>query len=137
MKKNYFLTILSILFCFALQAQVTYSGNGNSGFGGTVGGSSLSISDDGTTMTFAFSRGGGNLNDVIVMYVDSKAGGFSDTTSFDDDTAGDWIAISTRNSGNGRDPEVTFPAGFTANYAVAIKNDFAGIFELAATGTHT
>lgn len=111
-----------------MQAQVTYSGNGNSGFGGTVGGSTLNISDDGTTMTFSFSRGGSNLDNVVVIYVDSKSGGFTNTNSFNDTGGADRVAISTTNGS--RDPEVSFPSGFTADYAITAKNDFAGIFEL-------
>lgn len=118
-----------------MQAQVTYSGNGNSGFGGTVGGSTLNISDDGTTMTFSFSRGGSNLDNVVVIYVDSKSGGFTNTNSFNDTGGADRVAISTTNGS--RDPEVSFPSGFTADYAITAKNDFAGIFELQATGSHT
>ncbi len=136
MKKNYFLLLCSLLLGVAIQAQVSYTGNGNSGFGGTVGGSTLNISDDGTTMTFSFSRGGSNLDNVLVIYVDSKTGGFSNTNSFNDTGGADRIAISTTNNSD-RDPEVSFPSGFTADYAITAKNDFAGIFELQATGSHT
>ena len=135
MKKNYFLMLCSLLLGLTMQAQVSYSGNGDSGFGGTVGGSTLNISDDGTTMTFSFSRGGSNLDNIVVIYVDSKSGGFTNTNSFNDTGGADRVAISTTNGS--RDPEVSFPSGFTADYAITAKNDFAGIFELQATGSHT
>lgn len=132
MKKNYLLTILSILFCFAIQAQVSYSGNGNTGFGGDLGSNTLSLSDDGTTITFDFASTIGGNN--IVIYIDSKTGGFPDTTTFTDDADGGRSATSTINGGN--DPEVTFPTGFTADYAVVVGNSFAILFELS-TGSHT
>lgn len=85
MKKNYFLTILSLLFCFAIQAQVTYSGNGNSGFGDVFGQTgSLEINDDNTTISFELNRGAGTFNDTMVIYIDSKSGGFSSTSNFTD-----------------------------------------------------
>ena len=61
MKKNYFLAFLSILFSVAFQAQVSYSGNGNSGFGSPLGGASMTINDDGTTITFNFTKGDMNV----------------------------------------------------------------------------
>jgi hypothetical protein len=132
MKKNYFLTMLSLLFCIALQAQVTYSGNGNSGFGGALGSNSLSLSDNGTTITFDFNSAIGS--NVIVIYIDSKAGGFANAESFTDNTDGGRRAVSTVDGAN--NPVVTFPAGFTADYAVAIGSSFAALFELS-TGLHT
>ena len=85
MKKNYFLTILSLLFCIAIQAQVIYSGNGNTGFGDVFGSTgSIQINDNGTTLTFKLNKGAGSLNDDMVIYIDSKTGGFSDTSTFND-----------------------------------------------------
>jgi len=137
MKKNYFLTILSLLFCFAIQAQVSYSGNGNAGFGGTVGGSTLNISDDGTTITFSFAKSiSDNLDNVVVIYIDSKTGGFNSTSGFDDNSDGLRRAISTTNGG-GNDPEVNFPAGFNADFALAFDSNFGGWFTLANGGAHT
>ena len=121
-----------MLFCFAIQAQVSYSGNGNTGFGGALGSNSLSLSDDGTTITFDFNSAIGS--NVIVIYIDSKTGGFANAESFTDNADGGRRAVSTVDGGN--NPVVTFPAGFTADYAVAIGSSFAVLFELS-TGSHT
>ncbi len=126
MKKNYLLTLFSLLFCSALKAQVTYSGNGNSGFGGNLGNATLNVSDNGTDVTFAFdSNAGGN---VFVVYIDSKSGGFSDTESFTDNSDGGRRAVSTIDGAN--NPSVNFPAGFTADYAIAMGGAWAALFEL-------
>lgn len=135
MKKNYFLTIFSLLFCFAIQAQVSYSGNGNSGFGGTVGGSTLDVSDDGTAISFAFARGASALDNNVVIYIDSKAGGFSDTSTLTDTADGGRRGASSQTTG-ANSPLVTFPTGFTADYAVVFGNGFAVTFELVASGSH-
>ncbi|PQJ78732.1 T9SS type A sorting domain-containing protein [Polaribacter porphyrae] len=139
MKKNYFLTILSLLFCFAIQAQVNYPGNGNSGFGDVFGSTgSLDINDDGTTITFTLNRGAGTFNDAIVIYIDSKTGGFGNTSTFDD-TGDDLRKAISGFDGTNR-AQVDFPAGFTADYAIAINVNgiqFGGLWELEATGSHT
>ena len=83
MKKNYFLWLLCILFGSTLTAQVSYSGNGNTGFGDVIGNSSLSLNDDGTTISASLS-GVGSFNNSLVIYIDSKSGGHSSTSSFND-----------------------------------------------------
>ena len=51
--KTKVVTFLAASFLAAgLHAQSTFSGNGNIGFGGPVGQGSLTLSDDGTTITF-------------------------------------------------------------------------------------
>ena len=139
MKKNYLLTMLSLLFCFAIQAQVNYSGNGNSGFGDVFGSTgSLDINDDGTTITYTLNKGAGTFNDAIVIYIDSKTGGFSDTSTFDD--TGDELRKAVSGFDGTNRAQINFPAGFTADYAIAINVNlvnFGGLWELASTGSHT
>ena len=118
---------------FTMPAQSSYSGNGNSGFGGTVGGSTLGISDDGTTITFTFSRGASDLNNPVVIYVDSQSGGFSNTTGFTD--SGDGLRRAISANGNGV-PTITFPASFTADYAIAFDAGFGAWFTLASGASH-
>ncbi|KGL63874.1 T9SS type A sorting domain-containing protein [Polaribacter sp. Hel1_85] len=136
MKKNYFLAFLSMLFSVTFQAQVTYTGNGNTGFGGTVGASNLNVSDDGTTITFDFSRGSDLLSNAVVIYIDSKSGGFSDTTGFNDSGDGLRTAISTNNNA-GNNPSINFPVGFTADFAIAFDANFGAWFTLASGVSHT
>lgn len=133
MKKK-ILFLFTLLFSVFSFAQTSYSGNGNTGFGGTLGGATLSINDDNTTITLTFSRGGSTLDNPVVIYVDSKTGGFSDTTSFTDDADGGRKAVSTLNGTD--NPTVTFPSNFTADYALVFNNGFSVLFELT-TGSHT
>lgn len=139
MKKNYFLTILSLLFCIAIQAQVIYSGNGNTGFGDVFGSTgSIQINDNGTTLTFKLNKGAGSLNDDMVIYIDSKTGGFSDTSTFND-TADDLRKAISGYDGFNRST-VNFPAGFTADYAIGIdvaNSNFGGLWTLVSSGSHT
>jgi hypothetical protein len=62
-----------------------YNGNGNSGFGGVIGTGTLNISNNDTgNLAFTLNKGAGSFNDAIVLYIDSVAGGFGDTLSFND-----------------------------------------------------
>src|SRR6266700_2701400 len=72
----------------------TYSGNGNSGFGGPIGLGSLTLTDNGTTVSGTVNKGPNGFNDVLVLYIDSTAGGFSDTSGFADGADGLRKAIS-------------------------------------------
>ncbi|MGY8911508.1 MAG: hypothetical protein ACKVIG_16840, partial [Flavobacteriales bacterium] len=131
MKKNYFLTILSLLFCFALQAQVTYSGNGNSGFGGAIGGGSMNINDDGTTITCTFTKGAGNLNNTMVMYIATGATGRNVINGDINDTQ-DTNRRAISNTGSG---DLTFPTGFEATHAASINTGFGGLWSIPAPPT--
>ena len=70
------LVALVVGLCLSAHA-ATYSGNGNSGFGGPIGQGSLSLTDDGTTVSGTVTRGAGPYNDILVLYVDSGPGGFA------------------------------------------------------------
>ena len=118
--------------------QVTYNGNGNTGFGGPLGDGSIEISDDGTTISFVFTRGSDNFNDGLVLYFDSETGGFNSTSGFTDQSDYSRQAVSGYN-GNTSAP-MTFRKGFEADYAVSVhvnSFDFAGTFDLVSGGSHT
>jgi hypothetical protein len=111
----------------------TYSGNGNSGFGGPIGLGSLTLTDDGTTVSGTVNKGPNGFDDVLVIYIDSVAGGFTDTSGFSD--AGDGLrkAISGFDGGANRSL-LTFPLGFKPDYAIAIgpaNENFGGLRKLA------
>ena len=110
---------------------INFTGNGNSGFGGVLGTGSLDLSDDGTTVQATFNKGLGSFNDAIVIYIDSKTGGFNSTSAFNDQ--GDPLrqAISGV-SGSGRST-VNFASGFNADYAVAFAplQSYGGLWGLA------
>src|SRR2546430_3999637 len=95
MKIRFYLALTVVLTAVWLSARAaTYSGNGNSGFGGPIGQGSLTLTDDGTTVSGTLTRGAGNFNDALVLYVDSVPGGFSDTSGFNDGGDGLRRAIS-------------------------------------------
>jgi hypothetical protein len=119
-------------------AQTTYNGNGASGFGGAVGNGSVTISDTATSMTVTFNRGlSGNLDNDLVLYLDTVPGGFADTSQFSDNGDGGRTAISGYNSSNPSRTLLTFASGFQADYAISIENSFIGVFGLAAGGNNS
>ena len=129
-----------------LQAQTTqntYSGNGNSGFGGVIGTGSLLVNNNTSgNLSFTLTKGAGSFNDVFVLYFDSVSGGFANTASFNDQADGLRRAISGAAGGTtGVDANtrstLTFQSGFSADYAVAIDNGFGGLWQLASGGNNS
>jgi hypothetical protein len=136
------LIAFAMLLTYTAIAQTTISGNGSTGFAGPIGQSSLTISDNGTTINFSLTKGtGGNFNDVMVMYIDSKTGGFTNTGSMNDQFENTRKAISGASGGSvGLDAvnrsTVNFPSGFTADYAIALDPNsgasaYGGLWALA------
>src|SRR6201986_3440663 len=105
-------------------AQSVFSGNGATGFGGSVGNGNITISDSASGMNITFNRGSGNMDNDLVLYLDTQPGGYSDTSQFSDNGDGGRTAISGYNSGNPSRSLVTFPSGFGADYAISIENGF-------------
>jgi hypothetical protein len=128
MKKN-----VLLLFLFFLQgsiiAQSSYNSNGQSGFGGGIGLSTLSVTDNGTMAVFVLTRGAGPLNDFFTLYIDSKTGGFSTTALLNDQADLNRKSISGI-SGAGRSL-INFPSGFSADFAISFSAGSAGLFTLA------
>src|SRR6185295_19439292 len=119
---------------FSLQA-ATYSGNGNSGFGGPIGLGSLTLTDDGTTISGTVNKGPNGFNDVLVLYIDSGAGGFADTSGFADGFDGLRKAISGFDGGANRSL-LTF-SGMLPDYALALgpsSDNFGGLWQLVNGG---
>src|SRR5262249_16879524 len=111
----------------------SYSGNGNADFGGAIGGGTLTLTDNGTIITGTVTRGKGTLNDVLVLYIDSVPGGFTDTADFADDADGLRKAISGF-SGVSNRSTLTFSEGFLPDYAIALgpaSDNFGGLWRLA------
>ena len=116
--------------------QETFSGNGKTGFGGTVGAGSITISNNATTYNFTFTRGTGDFTNALVIYIDSKAGGFSSTVGFQDN--GDDLRIATAGYNSATQKSIlTFPSGFLPDYAIAFDQGFAAIFELVNGGANS
>lgn len=104
----------------------------NNGFGVVIGaGTQHSIDADALgAMTMALTGGTGSCSsaDVIVLYVDSRAGGFATTGGFDD--AGDLHRAAISGTASGQRATLNFAPTFAADYAIAIGNGFAGLWEL-------
>jgi hypothetical protein len=138
MKLKLFLTLGALLLTFAASA-ATYSGNGNSGFGGPIGLGSLTLTDNGTTVSGTVNKGPNTFNDVLVLYINSTAGGFADTSGFADGADGLRKAISGFDGGANRSL-LTMPAGFLADYAIALgpaSDNFGGLWQLANGGANS
>jgi hypothetical protein len=139
------LFVFSILISGMAFAQVTYSGNGNTGFGDVIGNGSIQVSDDGTTVTMIIDRATGALNDGIVIYIDSDESANISTTANLTDSGDDGrktVSGYTADD-NGNDPggssqrsTITFANGFLPDYAISLRTDFAGLFEIVENGAH-
>ncbi len=118
----------------ALPAGATnYAGNGNTGFGGPVGNGVLSVTDDHTNITVNLQRGSsGNLNDVLVIYIDTGAGGLTNTAGLTDTGGGggdEQKAISGFDGSNRS--LLVFTNGFRPSYAIAIKKDYMDVWNIS------
>src|SRR2546422_3880721 len=111
MKTFWNIFVASLLLSVSSYA-ATYSGNGNSGFGGPIGLGSLTLTDDGTTISGTITKGPNNFNDVLVIYIDNFSGGFTATSGFNDAADGLRRAISGID-GFGNRSLLTFGTGFT------------------------
>jgi MYXO-CTERM domain-containing protein len=130
---------LSVLALSVPALAAVYPGNGNSGFGGPVGLGSLSLSDDGTTLSGTVNKGPNGFNDVLVIYIDSQAGGFGDTSTFGDGADGLRKAISGFDGGTNRSL-LTFTGGFQPDFAIALgpsSDNFGGLWQLAPGGPNS
>lgn len=133
MKKLLILLILLTLISVGARAQTNYNGNGNGGFGEPVGGSNMTISDDGDIVTISFNKGIGDFNNEMVIYIDSRAGGFASTANFADPDAGDKLRRAITGAGifdGGTRSVVNFPSGFEPDFAIAVNTSFGGLWEL-------
>ena len=140
MKKSLKIFSLAVASAFTIssssQAQAVYKGNGNGGFGGTIGQGMLTFSSDGTTLTGTITQGGSSgFNDELVIYIDDQAGGFGTTSTFTDTGGGDKLREATSglgSNGTTRAP-LNFTGGFGADYAIALspaKAQFGAVYTL-------
>ena len=128
------LACLSLL-PFSRAAVYTYDGNGNTGANGAIGQGTLELSDSGSTIRGTVTLGGGrpeNFTDYLVLYIDSKPGGFADTTSFSDASTAETRTISGF-SGGAR-ATANFAPNFGADYAIVLSRTGSAhsLYELAS-----
>src|SRR5260370_3933438 len=137
MKTSLKITLGALLISLSLSINAAaYSGNGNSGFGGPIGLGSLTLTDDGTTVSGTVNKGPNGFNDVLVLYINSVGGGFSDTSGFADGADGLRRSISGFDGGGNRSL-LTMPAGFLPDYAIALgpsSDNFGGLWQFAQGG---
>ena len=147
MKKFLTAAVASVALSSGAFAQVTnnYAGNGNGGFGGTVGQSPSDLQIESLadgTLNFTWTRGPSDFNDALVIYIDSVSGGFADTASFNDQADTLRSAISGASGGNtGVDANtrsiLTFNSGFEADFAFAANTGFGGLWTLVSGGDNS
>lgn len=120
-----------------------YNGNGATGFGGAVGNGTLNVTstpDGGITFSLAPAlRGTNNTLDgnAVALYLDTKAGGVNNTSTFNDTGDLGRQVISGTNPANTPPSRsvVNFTTGFGADYALSIQQDFIGVFDLSTGAT--
>lgn len=133
-------TLLFTAFSLLVKSQITYPGNTNTGFGGPVGLGSLTIADNVDSVGMVLQKGTNDLNDIIVIYIDSKSGGFTNTQNFFDTNDDLRKAISGKDGVSGHVSDITFNTGFEPDYAIGLQfgsNGFGGLFELANGGPNS
>lgn len=139
MKKLF--TFITCLSMSVVAMATNYPGNGKSGFGGPVGLGSLEITNSGDSITFKLIRGTGNMNDALVIYLDSKTGGFATTANFRDSTDGITKAISgyDKATGVGGSRAIfNFSTSFRPEFALSFKPGLpAKLVALADNGAFT
>lgn len=106
-----------------------FMNGGGAGFGGTLGNGRISMDADASNVHFGFTEGN-SLNDIVVVYIDSKSGGFDDASMSDTSDGGRRVI-----SDLARDSQEQFPTGFLADYAVIFGSFGSVTFELTG-GTH-
>ena len=126
---------------FGLNAlAATYNGNGNTSFGGTIGNGSLTLTDNGTTVSGSLTTAGSLSGNAFVLYIQTAGGGFASTTGFNDN--GDQLrtAISEYN-GVGSQSILNFGGTFAPNYAIALQPgdsiNYGGLWQLANGGANS
>lgn len=123
MKKTYTLVVAAFLFFNAFATN--YPGNGKAGFGGPVGTGSLDVTSTVATYTFKLNKGTNDMNDALVIYIDSKGSGLSTTANFIDSRNELTKAVSGWDGATNR---------ATFNFSATFRPDFALCFQPGVNG---
>jgi len=119
-------------------AATVYSsvGNGESGFGGVLGTGTISIDNEADgSLDFTFTKGTGNLDDAVVIYLEAGADqGFTSTANFGDTNSPLSKAISGFDGTNRSILNFNGTSGLSPNYAIAFDQGFGGLWRLANGG---
>ncbi|WP_296381679.1 hypothetical protein [Winogradskyella sp.] len=109
--------------------------NGNSGFGGAVGEGHFLYSDPNSIVWFQMTTSSNDMNDILVLYIDTGASGRNEIDANVDDSQDDHRIAITNSNAFGYGSIVEFPTGFEASYAVAINVSFGGLWSIPSTGS--
>lgn len=107
---------------------VSYSNGGGTGFGGTLGAGSFTFDANGANLDITFTVSGSYGSNIVALYLDTRAGGFSDATMNDTADAGRNVITNLGSSG-----DETFPTGMTGglpDFGIAIGSFGTVLFEL-------
>ena len=105
-----------------------YLGAGG-GFGGTLGNAALYMNSDLSNLYIGF-QPGADLNDLVFIQLDTRAGGYTDADMNDNGDGGRRAA--SNQAVNADDP---YPAGFLPDYSIVIGSFGIVVFELNAGNT--
>ena len=133
MIKKIALGFVSLGLMAAVAQATSYSGNGATGFGGTLGNGTLTFTQSGSTINGTFAAGAA-FNDGLVIYIDSAAGGASVISSgagFTDSADANRGAITNRGLN-------TLNLPIAADFAISllpVQGPFGGLWSLS-TGSN-
>jgi hypothetical protein len=121
-----------------------YLGNGSNGFGGVIGNGTLTLGDDGINIYGTLTTGAA-IDNALVLYIQSRPGGFASTSGFQDSADQLRSAISgytaAGNNGGPGQSVLTFATGFRPNYALALQPgngvNFGGLWALTNGGLNS
>lgn len=112
--------------------------NSNTGAGGVIGNSSyLGGYNEEDNIMFSFNLGtepGIELNDVLVLYIDTGIAGRSIIDSTVDDNTDAYTIAITNSNEYGFGSTITFPANFQASYAIAMDANSTRLYSIPSEG---
>ena len=115
-----------------------FMGNGGTSFGDVLGNSTLEVTASGSAVNSTLTTGLGDLNDFVVIYIDSIVGGATNTAAFVDTGASnlDLNRSAISGFGGGNRSIVNFAPGFEADFAISFNpgsggnSGFGGLWQL-------
>jgi len=107
---------------------ITYFGAGT-GFGGTVGNGSITLDSDATNLYINFTMGGG-IDNIIAIWFDTRAGGFTDATMEDQNDGSRRALTQLANA-----TDDAFDANFLPDFGITMGNFGNVQFELNGDAT--
>ena len=90
--------------------------------------------DDGSTVSATFTKGGGDFNDAMVIYLSTGSSG-RNVIGTDVNDRGDLLRSSISYIEAAASKSLTFPTGFEATHAIAIDTTFGGLWSIPSTTT--